>query len=216
MDLESHLHMEARKESAMANPAPVTRPSLLMRVRDHRDGQAWGTFVEIYSPLVFAYCRKRGLQDEDAADVVQEVFLGVAGSIARLEYNPEQGLFRSWLLRITHRKLCDFFGSRRRHPQGSGKTAVQEMFNAQPDKQETAEWDRQLDRRLFEWAAHQVRNEFEHSTWQAFWHTAVEARSAKAVGDELGMSLGAVYVAKSRVISRLRQCIQEATDEWSS
>jgi len=200
----------------MANPALVTRPSLLMRVRDPRDSQAWGQLVDIYSSLVFAYCRKRGLQDEDAADVVQDVFLGVAGSIGRLEYNPQQGSFRSWLLKITHRKLCDFFDARRRHPQGSGKTVVQKMLENQPDAREEAEWGRQFDRRLFEWAAGQVRSEFEQSTWQAFWQTAVEAKPAKTVADGLGMSLGAVYVARSRVISRLRGCIQEATEDWSS
>jgi RNA polymerase sigma-70 factor (ECF subfamily) len=86
-------------------------------------------------------------------------------------------------------------------------------LDGEPDKHEEAQWDIDFQRRLFDWAAQRVRNEFEAPTWQAFWQTAVEALPAKAVAERLGMTLGAVYVAKSRVISRLRLCIQEACDE---
>ena len=192
---------------------PVTRPSLLVRVRDRHDHQAWAEFVEIYTPLVYRYCRKHGLQDEDAADVAQEVLLGVAAGIPQFQYDRRQGSFRGWLLTIARRRLCDFFSTRQRHPQGSGKTAVLQMLEGEPDQQEEAQWDHEFQRRMFDWAAQRVRDEFENSTWQAFWQTAVEAVPAKAVADRLGMSLGAVYVAKSRVISRLRLRIQEAVGE---
>jgi len=191
----------------------ITRPSLLLRVRNSRDEQAWSEFVEIYTPLVYRYCRRRGLQDQDAADVAQEVLLGVTARIPHFRYDRGRGSFRSWLLTISHRRLCDFFSAKGRNPQASGKTAVHEMLADQPDAQEEARWDQEFRQRLFDWAAQQVRNEFEDSTWQAFWQTAVEAAPAKTVAARLGISVGAVYIAKSRVISRLRIRIQEVADE---
>lgn len=193
------------------NDSPVTRPSLLVRVRDRHDRQAWSEFVEIYTPIVYRYCRKHGLQDEDAADVAQEVLLGVAARVPQFQYDRRQGSFRGWLLTIARRRLCDFFNAHRRHPQGSGKTAVQQMLEGEPDRDEQSQWDQEFQRRLFDWAAARVRHEFEDSTWQAFWQTAVEAVPAKVVAGRLGISLGAVYVAKSRVVSRLRLRIQEAS-----
>ncbi len=195
------------------NDAPVTRPSLLVRVRDRQDSGAWAQFVEIYTPLVYRYCRKYGLQDEDAADISQEVLLGVATQIPKFRYDRRRGSFRGWLLTIARRRICDFFDAKGRHPQGSGKTAVHKMLEGKPDPQEQFQWDQEFQRRLFDWAAARVRDEFEDSTWQAFWQTAVEAAPAKEVADRLGMSLGAVYVAKSRVVSRLRVRIQEASHD---
>jgi len=193
--------------------APATRPSLLLRIRDRQDCRAWAEFVEIYTPLVYRYCRKHGLQDVDAADVAQEVLLGVARSAPQFEYDQRIGSFRGWLLTIVRRRLGEFFSARQRQPQASGNSAVQRILDGEPDKHEEAQWDIDFQRRLFDWAAQRVRNEFEAPTWQAFWQTAVEALPAKAVAERLGMTLGAVYVAKSRVISRLRLCIQEACDE---
>ena len=195
------------------NDTPVTRPSLLVRVQDRHDRQAWAEFVEICTPLVYRLCRKYGLQDEDAADVAQDVLLGVAAKIPQFEYDRRRGSFRSWLLTISRRRLCDFFNTRQRHPQGSGKTAVHQMLESEPDRQEQSRWDNEVQRRLFDWAAQQVRVEFENSTWQAFWQTAVEAVPAKVVAGRLEMSLGAVYVAKSRVIGRLRLRIEEVANE---
>src|SRR5690242_3517340 len=97
---------------------PPTRPSLLVRLRDPRDGAAWTEFVELYAPLVYGYARKQGLQDADAADLSQEVLGGVARSIGRLEYDPRRGSFRNWLFTIVRRRLSSFSSAQENRPRG--------------------------------------------------------------------------------------------------
>ena len=85
----------------------ATRPSLLVRIRDARDREAWGQFVEVYAPLVYDMARRRGLQDADAADLTQDVLRSVAGAIGRLDYDPRRGTFRSWLFSVAQNTLID-------------------------------------------------------------------------------------------------------------
>jgi RNA polymerase sigma-70 factor (ECF subfamily) len=195
----------------MTDPPP-TRPSLLMRLRDARDGDAWRQFVELYAPLVYSYARRHRLQDADAADLTQEVLRAVSGAVGRLEYDPERGSFRGWVFTLAHRKLCDFLTRRRRQEQGSGDTATQGVLNDLPAPEEE-QWERDYERRLFVWAAERARGEFREATWQAFWQTAVEGRPAADISRTLGISVGAVYIAKSRVQARLKALVQEARAE---
>ena len=189
---------------------PSTQPSLLVRIRDQGDNEAWDRFVEIYAPLVYRFARKHGLQDADAADLTQEVLRAVARAAHRLQYDPELGSFRNWLFTVARNKLRNFFASKGRHPQGSGDTSNQNLLEQQPAaEQDDTQWDREYDRRLFEWAAEQVRGSFEQTTWQAFWSTAVDGQTPKEVAQSLGMSVGAVYIAKSRVLGRIKEQIQE-------
>src|SRR5215212_12089311 len=101
------------------NESPVTRPSLLLRVRNPRDSRAWSSFVELYTPVVFNFCRNRGLQAADAADVAQEVMRSIAGAIGRFDYDPDKGSFRDWIFRVTRNKLTDFTRRRPRQAVGS-------------------------------------------------------------------------------------------------
>jgi RNA polymerase sigma-70 factor (ECF subfamily) len=196
----------------MSHPEP-TRATLIFRVRDSRDSKAWGEFVEIYEPLVKSYCRKRGLQEADTADVSQEVLQSVVGAVQKFRYDRRRGAFRSWLLAVTHHKLLHFFGRQKRQPRGSGETAVRKLLEAQPTLDEAREWDRDYKRRLFEWAAASVRREFQPATWEAFRLTAMEDRPPGEVAAQLGMSTSAVYQARSRVTARLRERILEVVDE---
>jgi RNA polymerase sigma-70 factor (ECF subfamily) len=191
--------------------SPTTRLSLLVRIRDARDGQAWSQFVEIYAPLVHGFARKHGLQDADAADLTQDILRTVAGAVGRLEYDPERGSFRGWLFTVVRNRLRDFLTSQRRHCQGSGDTGVQHFLEAQPARDEdlAALWEQDYERQLLTWAAEQVRGRFQDATWQAFWQTAVEGQNAKTVAEALEMSVGAVYLAKSRVLARLKEQIQQ-------
>ncbi len=195
--------------------APATRASLLVRLRDGQDADAWREFVRLYAPVVYGYARKRGLQDADAADLMQDVLRSVAGAAARLDYDPRRGTFRGWLFTVTRNKLFNFLDARRRQVRGSGDSGAQERLeeHAAPDGRTDEIWDREYERRLFHWAANEVREEFAEATWQAFWLTAVEAQPARDVGRRLAMSPGAVYVAKSRVLARLREKIQEQREE---
>jgi RNA polymerase sigma factor (sigma-70 family) len=180
--------------------SPQTRASLLLRIRDMRDEEAWAEFVQIYGPVVYRLARKHGLQDADASDVTQEVFRDVVGAAGRFDYDPERGSFRGWLFTVARNRLRKFAGERRRRgTAGGGQLAVQ------PAPEEAANWDREYEQRLFEWAAAKSRDHFRESTWQAFWRTAVGEEEPAAVAAALGMSVGAVYIARSRVLARIRQ-----------
>jgi RNA polymerase sigma-70 factor (ECF subfamily) len=184
--------------------SPVTRPSLLVRLRDARDAPAWVQFVQVYAPLIYGFARRQGLQDADAADLTQEVLQAVAGAIRGLDYDPARGSFRGWLFTVVRSRLSNFRRRRRSHPdEGSGDTEVQHSLAGVPAPDDDgAWWDQEHERRLFAWAAEQVRPAVEPGTWAAFWGTAVEGRPAKEVAAALGLSVAAVYMAKSRVLAR--------------
>jgi RNA polymerase sigma-70 factor (ECF subfamily) len=188
----------------MSQPS-TTRASLLIRLRNSQDVEAWHEFVRLYSPLVYRYGRRHGLQDADAADLTQEVLRAVNSSIGRLEYDRQVGSFRGWLFTIAHRKRCDLLAQRRRPGQGSGDEEVQRLLNESPALQEQDEWNQDYREAVFAWAAERVRPAVSESTWTAFWRTAVEGKTGEETANELGMSIAAVYLAKSRIMARLKE-----------
>jgi RNA polymerase sigma factor (sigma-70 family) len=182
-----------------------TRPSLLVRIRDHGDRQAWAEFVDIYAPMVYRYAHKQGLQDADAADLTQEVLRAVARAVPRLEYDRARGSFRGWLFAVVRNKVRDWYAAQRRQPAGTGDSAVQNVLEQQAAP--VGDWETDYERQLFAVAAEQVRHDFQESTWQAFWLTAVHGKSGKEVSAILGMTTAAVYLAKRRVMTRLKEQI---------
>jgi RNA polymerase sigma-70 factor (ECF subfamily) len=188
--------------------APPTRATLLVRLRDANDDHAWREFVDVYAPVVYRLYRRRGLQDADAADLMQEVLQVVASRAGRLDYDPERGTFRGWLYGVARNKLADYLGRRQRHPPATGDSATLDLMHSLPvGEDETEQWELAYERQLFLVAAEKVRTAVDASTWQAFWQTAVDGRPAREVAESLGMSVGAVYVAKSRVVARIKQHI---------
>jgi RNA polymerase sigma-70 factor (ECF subfamily) len=196
-----------------ATDEPKTRLSLLLRLRDSRDAAAWGDFVDLYAPLVYRQARRAGFQDADAADVTQEVFRAVALAISKFEYDSHRGEFRGWLYRITQNKIRD--AAARRQIPGSGDTATHDLLHQQPDHAAATTWDHDFRDSLLDWAYDQVRGRSEERTWQAFWLTAVEGISGEEAAARLGLSIGAVYVAKSRVMVRLKEVLDPWRDELS-
>ncbi len=188
---------------------PDTRASLLVRLRDPQDEKAWKEFVDLYTPLVYGYARKHGLQDSDAADLTQEVLGAVAGAVGRLDYDPQRGSFRNWLFTIVRHKLSDFCSAQRNRTRGSGDTDTQRALEQcpAPDGME-GEWESQWRQQVFTWACDQVRGEVTDTTWQAFWRTAVAGQPCKTVADDLGQSVTAVYIARSRVLGRLKELVR--------
>jgi RNA polymerase sigma factor (sigma-70 family) len=199
----------------MSEP-PTTRPSLLVRLRDPMDERAWGEFVEIYGPLVRQLARRRGLQDADAADLVQEVFRAVAAAIERYDPDPAKGSFRGWLSTIARNLIVNLLDAQRRHPRGTGDTAVRQLLEEQPApaSEESALFDAEHRRRLLHWAADRVRDEFSEAAWEAFWKTGVEGQSAEDAARALGLTVGTVYQYKSRVVARIRREIELEGSGW--
>jgi RNA polymerase sigma factor (sigma-70 family) len=210
----SRLCVAWRKEDECTSP-PATRRSLIVKLRDPADQAAWCEFVTLYEPLVYRLARSKGLQDADAKDVCQEVFRAVSQAIGRWDPDPGRGTFRGWLSRITRNLLINFVTRRPHQLCGSGATSVQDLLEAQParDPSATAYFESEYRKRLFQWAADEVRHEFTPATWAAFWQTAIEGRLPKDVAAGLGISVGAVYIARSRALARLRQRIEQRSDE---
>jgi RNA polymerase sigma-70 factor (ECF subfamily) len=191
--------------------SPSTRPSLLLRVRDSRDGGAWAQFVAVYGPLIYGFGRKQGLQDADAADLTQETLRVVAGSIKSMEYDPTRGTFRSWLFQVVRHRLYRFRDRQARPGQGSGDSGAHDLLHEVPGREADPArlWEEEYERRQFAWAAEQVRGQVQETTWQAFWRTAVEGQGGQQVAQALGISVAAVYLAKGRVMARLKDEIRQ-------
>ena len=190
---------------------PPTRYSLLLRIQDPRDQAAWAEFVAIYEPLVYRLARQKGLQDADARDLCQDVFRAVAKAARRWVPDPARGSFRGWLFRIARNLVLNFLRQQRRHPRAAGDTDVARLIEAQfaAIDEPSREAEEQYRRELFQIAARAIEPEFTRSTWLAFWRTAVEAGEIAAVAKELGLTPGAVYIARSRVLARLRRRVEE-------
>ena len=191
---------------------PETRLSLLVRVQDPQDSGAWREFLDIYEPMIYRVARRRGLQDADARDVTQEVLTSVAGALP--DWKPEgPGTFRGWLYRIARNRAINVLVRQSRHPRATGDSAVRHVLESHSDDEADQLIDEEYRRQLFRQAAGAIRCEFTDSTWQAFWRTAVEGRPVRPVAVELGMSVGAVYTARSRVLARLKTTVEEHEEE---
>jgi RNA polymerase sigma factor (sigma-70 family) len=189
--------------------SPLTRASLLVQLRDGGNHAAWQEFAKLYGPVIYGFARKRGLQDADAADLMQDVMRSVSNAIARLDYNRNQGTFRGWLFTITRNKVFNFFSARRVRPQGSGDTTTNRLLDTQPDNSDGADaWEMEYQRRLAALAMERVKGEFQESTWRAFWLTAVDGIAVADVAKQISISPGAIYVAKSRVLARLKEEVE--------
>jgi RNA polymerase sigma factor (sigma-70 family) len=190
--------------------APTTNTNLVLRLRNRADEAAWCEFVQIYEPLIHSLIRHKGFQHADAAELTQEVLLTVAGRVDRFEPDPGRGSFRGWLFTITRRLLINFLSCPARRFAGSGRTSVLARLLQQPsrDAGESQVFELELKRRLFQWAAERVKERVEAATWEAFWQTAVEARPVAAVARELRLTIGAVYVARSRVMRHMRLAVE--------
>jgi RNA polymerase sigma-70 factor (ECF subfamily) len=196
------------------NP-PETRPSLMLRLSDPRDERAWEQFWEVYEPFLLRLMRQFGLQDSDARDVTQQVLARVAQSVATWEPDGQPASFRRWLFRVARNAVLKFLARRDREPLSIGGTDFLDQLENQPlpDGLELAACERRYQETVFIWAAERVRSEFRESSWIAFWETAVKLRPVSEVAAELGLSHGAIYVARSRIIARLRSQVQQFEDD---
>jgi RNA polymerase sigma-70 factor (ECF subfamily) len=190
---------------------PTTRASLLFRLRDWHDHEAWVEFVSLYEPVAYRLLRRHGLQDADAREVVQQLLIAVSRSIDRWKPDKDRGKFRAWLRRVTRNLVINWLKARGRSVNAAGGSDILAMLDMLPADAapETAEFDQELRRALFQRAAEEVKQEVQPATWQAFWETAVLGTSTADAAKKLKMEAGAVRVAKCRVLARLRAAVIE-------
>lgn len=193
---------EAAKSTAMS--APETRVSLIMRVRDVNDKHAWTEFVSLYSPVVYAFVRSRGMREADAEDITQEVFRSLAKALPNFELDKSIGTFRNWLFTVTRSKLNNHLAKSRKLP-----VPTEHL----PDQGDVSDWDNLYMKELFRHACEKVEEAVEPSSWQVFWRTAVDLQSPDEVARDLNLSVANVYQKRSRVATRLREAIRMADEE---
>lgn len=191
----------------MSSEIPVTRASLLVRLKSGADQAAWDEFVAIYEPLVVRIATQKGLQAADASDMAQEVMARAAARIGEWEVNPARGTLRGWLSTVARNLIVDFIRQRIRQPAQLTDSVLatrQEIVEA--DELYTLEERRQI----FRWAAAGARQQVSESTWQAFWMAAIENLPVADTAARLGISPGAVYIARSRMLARIRELAAQA------
>lgn len=194
---------------------PETSHSLIARVKDLTDGAAWTEFLGIYRPVVYRLARNRGMQDADAQDVTQRVFLAISQAIDGWEPGADRPPFRAWLVTVTRNAITKAL-SRNPPNAGAGTSSLMELLEAQPsdDPQTTAEFVLEGRREALRWASEQIRAEFSETTWMLFWQTAVLGMSVAEVAVATGRSAGAIYMARFRVLQRMKQKVQEVSQHW--
>jgi len=190
-----------------------TRPSLLLRIRDPRDAEAWQTFVDVYGRLVYRHCRGRGLRHEDAENVAQEVFAQVSKSIRRFDYQPEVGRFRGWLGTVTRNEINRFLKKDACTVHGDGGGDGEHALNSAASRSEETAWEEEFNAHLLATALARSRPYFEEQTWRAFELVWLDKRPAAEAAQELGVPIDRVYVAKSRVLERLEQEIRDLAED---
>jgi RNA polymerase sigma-70 factor (ECF subfamily) len=179
-----------------------TSTGLLISARDRGDHAAWSRLVSIYTPLLHAWACRAGVPRQDADDLVQEVLLAVAAEMTCFVYDRRKGSFRGWLRMI--------FANRLRHRLRSGPGPVQADEAAltaleDPNGELSQVWDADHDRHVVAALLESVRGYFQERTWQAFAATVLDGVSPADAAADLGMSVEAVYQARSRVLARLRR-----------
>jgi RNA polymerase sigma-70 factor (ECF subfamily) len=190
-----------------------TSISLLDRLRLHPDEDAWKRFVDLYVPLIRSWLRRYDVGEEDAEDLAQEVMAVVVRELPDFRHSRQRGAFRHWLRAVTVNRLRALWRTRRGRP-ATGDSAVAEMLEqlADPDSSLSRLWDRQHDQHVARHLMELIQPQFEEKTWQAFRRVVLDGLKAAAVAEELGLSVNAVLLAKSRVLSRLRQEMRGLTD----
>jgi RNA polymerase sigma-70 factor (ECF subfamily) len=190
----------------MNSTDPETRNSLIMRLPNQGDQDAWGQFVAIYDPLIYRLARLKGFQDADARELVQEVLLAVSKAVHRWKPNKDRGRFRDWLFRIARNLMINFMTRRKHQSIASMDADLILQLDQQVDSasEQSAIFDLEYSRQMFLMASDRVREQVTSHTWQAFWKTTVDGQSTPTTAAELRMSTGAVHIARSRVLGRLR------------
>jgi RNA polymerase sigma-70 factor, ECF subfamily len=181
----------------------TTSLTLIGRLREPADAEAWAQFVALYAPLLRAWVRPLCGQDADADDVLQEVLVVVVRRLPEFAHSRRMGAFRTWLKAVAANKLSDHLRADARRPAGAPDRVLAQL--ADPSSALSREWDRQHARHLTQALLQSIRHAFEPATWDAFHRVTMRGEPTAAVAAALSMTANAVMIAKSRVLARLRQ-----------
>lgn len=184
----------------------TTQPSLLVRLKDHSDASAWSHFVAVYTPLIYDFCRARGLAASDSGDVTQEVLIRVAKAIRSFEYDQQRGLFRDWLAKIV---LNEVRRNLSKHKSCPVSLDVNELNLSSIED----EWNESFQQMAFQTALDRTKSHFTDHTWTLFAQSWLQKKPVADVAESTGVSLQQVYVARSRVLNRLRFEVAAIIDE---
>jgi RNA polymerase sigma-70 factor (ECF subfamily) len=187
---------------------------LLQRLRGGTDRPAWERFDQLYRPFIHGWLLRQSTPRQDVDDLAQEVMSLIFQELPNFQHNGRAGAFRTWVRLITTNRLRTYWHGGRGRPVATGDTqflqALQELED--PHSTLTRRWEKEHDAHIVARLLELMAQEFEPATLQAFRRLTFENAAPQAVADELGMSLGAVYIAKSRVLRRLREEAREVLD----
>ena len=183
-----------------------TSLSLLGQLQQTSDAEAWQRLMDLYEPMLRRWLGQYGVRSSDVDDILQEVLLAVSSEIASFDHNGRTGAFRSWLRITLVNRLRNHWRATRGRPLTGNSDVERRLAQLEdPASALTEIWNRDHDRHVLSKLLERTEQSFSASTWQAFCRTALEGEAPNEVADQLKLSLNAVFVAKSRVLGRLRQ-----------
>jgi RNA polymerase sigma-70 factor (ECF subfamily) len=191
-----------------------TSATLLQRLNDRSDSVAWQRLVDLYSPLIHAWLRRQGVSAEDAEDLTQDVLGIVVREVSQFRHNGRVGAFRTWLRTITINCLRQSWRSRRVRNQTTRPPDLDSALDQleDPASDLSRRWDREHDEFVLHRLLELIEPDFRPATWQAFRRQVIDGAAAEEVAAELGLTVNAVLIAKSRVLSHLRRNAEGLVD----
>jgi RNA polymerase sigma-70 factor (ECF subfamily) len=191
-----------------------TSASFLQRLQEQPNAGGWRRLVDLYTPLLRQWLGRYGLQPSDVDDLSQEVLAVVVRELPQFEHNQRAGAFRRWLRTILVHRLQAFWRARQARPLATGGSdlgaALEQLQD--PESGLSRVWDREHDRHVMGRLLEQIEPAFAPATWQAFRRVVLDGKDEETVAGELGLSVNAVFIAKSRVLARLRREAQGLID----
>jgi RNA polymerase sigma-70 factor (ECF subfamily) len=194
---------------------PETRASLILRLQNAEDVAAWNDFVAIYVPVISRVAGRHGFQAADTENLVQEVLLAVSQALPKWLQRQDRGSFRAWLLRVARNEAVDMLTRRATRPLGQDGEAAERLLAdlAESRHSLSSQLDLQYEQAVFQWAASKVRDSVAENVWQSFWLTHVENLSVENAAKQLKMRPGSVYMARGRVMNRIKEIVQQFEKE---
>ncbi len=198
----------------MQSSPPETRASLILRLKNAEDVAAWNDFVAIYAPVIFRVACRHGFQTADAENLIQEVLLSISRALPQWLQREDRGSFHAWLLKIARNEAVDMLTRRATRPRGKDGQDAERLLAEVPDPRRdlSSQFDVEYEQAVFQWAAAQVRDSVSETTWQSFWLTHVEGLSVDSAAKQMNMRTGTVYVARGRVMNRIKELVKQFED----